>query len=255
MIILLIPVFDYYIYPFFKRINRPLKPLDKIIIGYGIIMIAMLIAALVEYYRLQKAAEPHDYYNEEARNNITPCQDINDYNPYEYRSYIAGDKDDAPLYCLQVCDDIDAETNLLALACIQCDNIPQQSHLSILYQIFQFGLIGTSEILASIPAYDFYFDESPTNMRSIAQAFNSLTVSLGMLSIIPLVLLVNINENNEWLPVNIDDGHLVYYFLVLAFVMIANMIYFYFISSGFVYKSDTIINNEINEKVDTIIYR
>ncbi len=62
------------------------------------------------------------------------------------------------------------------------------------------------------------------SMRSVSQAFNLVTTSIGSLLIVPLVYAVNSNPNDEWLPINLDDGHVTYYFIVLAFVMILDMV-------------------------------
>lgn len=47
----------------------------------------MLVAGFVEIARLQYAPSPGNYYDEDARNNITPCQSIDDFNPYNYQVY------------------------------------------------------------------------------------------------------------------------------------------------------------------------
>ena len=126
-----------------------------------------------------------DYYDESARNNCSPCQDIDDYNPYAYQNWASGGGDDEPAYCSQTCDGkisqsiemhapniiiqltitttfcvvIDASTGLLSLDCISCDVIPQTSALSVFWQIPQFSLIGISEILASITSLEFFYSQ------------------------------------------------------------------------------------------------
>lgn len=61
-------------------------------------------------------------------------------------------------------------------------------------------------------------------MRSVTQSFNLVTTSIGSLLIVPLVYLVNSNPNNEWLPANLNDGHVTYYFIVLAAIMILDIV-------------------------------
>ena len=75
-------------------------------------------------------------------------------------------------------------------------------------------------------------------MRSVCQSLNLLTNAIGTVLTIPLVLLVNINKNNEWLPVNLDTGHLVLYFLVLVVIMIGNLIYFYYVTANYEYRTE-----------------
>ena len=199
----------------------------------------MLVAAWVEIYRLRTAPAPGNYYDESARANITPCQSIDDYNPYEYQNWQAGLGDSEPLYCSQTCDQtviVDGQ-ELLSLDCISCEDIPQMSHMSIFWQIPQFMAVGLSEILASVASLEFFYTQAPMSMRSLIQALNLCTTAFGSFLVIPLVLLVNSNPKDEWLPENLDEGHLADYFVVLAALMAINLVYFYYISKDYTYKT------------------
>ncbi len=61
-------------------------------------------------------------------------------------------------------------------------------------------------------------------MRSVAQAVNLGTTAMGAFIIIPLVYLVNANVNDEWVPTNVDVGHLDWYFFLLAGLMSLNQV-------------------------------
>jgi len=56
-------------------------------------------------------------------------------------------------------------------------------------------------------------------MRSVSQALNLFTNAVGSWLTIPLTLLVNSDKSNEWISDNIDDGHLDWYFFLLATIM------------------------------------
>jgi hypothetical protein len=84
-IILLVPVFDQLVYPFCKRKGFQLTMLKKIGIGFIFALLAMVIAAIVEKARLDNAPTAGDYYDVNARNNISPCQSLDDYNPLRYQ--------------------------------------------------------------------------------------------------------------------------------------------------------------------------
>ena len=70
---------------------------------------------------------------------------------------------------------------------------------------------------------------------------NLFTNALGSWLTIPLTLLVNINANKEWIASNVDDGHLDYYFFLLAGLMAVAQIAFIVIGNGFIYADPQIL--------------
>ena len=72
-------------------------------------------------------------------------------------------------------------------------------------------------------------------MRSVTQSLNLATSAVGSFVVIPLLYIVNSNPHNEWVPVNVDDGHLDYYFLVLAALMGVNLVVFYYVATKYNY--------------------
>eukprot|EP01038_Epipyxis_sp_PR26KG_P011667 gene11667-15622_t len=238
-ILLLVPLFDGVVYPYFKKIGMPLTMLKKIGSGFFFAMLAMIVAALVEIYRQSLAPEPGYYDDVSARNNISPCQSIDDYNPYQYQDWQAGIGNvDKPQFCQQICDSFYVQQNitLLNMTCISCNLIPQTSKLSVFWQVPQFALIGISEILASITSLEFFYSQAPLAMRSVSQSLNLATTAVGSFLIIPLLLLVNSNPNDEWVPINIDTGHLDWYFFLLAALMLLTMVGFYYLARNYQYK-------------------
>lgn len=240
-ILLLVPVFDGYIYPYFKEKGYPMTMLVKIGCGFALASLGMVVAGGVEAARLAYAPTPGNYSDESARDNITPCQSLDDYNPYQYQDWYAGvDDTDKPAHCHQICNTTftlaGSTYTYLNLTCISCDNIPQMSGLSVFWQIFQFMILGTSEILASITSLEFFYSQAPTVMRSVSQSLNLATTALGSFMIIPLLYMVNANPDDEWVPMNLDDGHLDYYFFLLAGLMLLTLIFLYYMSLDYEYK-------------------
>lgn len=121
----------------------------------------MAAAAFLELYRLHHAPPPGDYYDTSARNNISPCQNLDNYNPYLYSDWFAGLTTTKPQNCGQSCDDVYTLQGVtyLNMTCIDCDNIPQVSNVSVLWQIIQFSLIGTAEILSSVASLEFFYSQ------------------------------------------------------------------------------------------------
>ena len=91
-ILTLLPIFDGYVYPYFKTKGRSgLTMLDKIGLGFVCMIMAMAVAGLVEMLRQSEKATAGDYTDEAARDNISPCQNLDDYNPFQYQQWDAGE--------------------------------------------------------------------------------------------------------------------------------------------------------------------
>jgi len=234
-IIILVPCFDMWIYPALHRSGFKVGLLTRMGWGFLFAAAAMAVAGFVETSRLHLARDPGDYYDTSARDNISPCFSLTDYNPYKYQDWYDGSSgapDDAPANCHTTCDTLDA--GRLSLLCISCDDIPQTSRLSIMAQVPQFLLIGVAEILASISSLEFFYGQSPASMRSVSQAVNLFTTALGSWMTIPLLYIVN-SGSSPWVPANLDDGHLNAYFFLLSGLMGLNILLLYYIAHGYVY--------------------
>lgn len=59
---------------------------------------------------------------------------------------------------------------------------------------------------------------------------------------IPLTILVNIDSNNEWVASNVDEGHLNYYFFLLAGLMFAAQLAFMYMSAGYSYADPEVLD-------------
>eukprot|EP00128_Syssomonas_multiformis_P005370 Colp12_sorted_trinity150504_noHs@20846 len=111
------------------------------------------------------------------------------------------------------------------------------SNIHIFWQIPQFVLIGISEIFASITSLEFFYSQAPHSMRSVSQALNLFTNALGSWLTIPLTLLVNADADSPWIASDVNDGHLDYYFYLLAGLMLIGLAVFVRLAYQFVYVS------------------
>jgi len=217
-ILVCVPMFDRFLFPWLKRQGLALSMQQKILIGFCIALVAMLVSGVVEVFRLRAVPAAGDYNDVAARDNISPCRNIDNYTPQLYLDYLADGASFQPANCRLApasepgCDVPPSE---LPLSCVECDDIPQMSRLSVLAQIPQFVLIGVSEIFASITSLEFFYSQAPANMRSVSQALNLLTSAIGSWVTIPLTLVVCLGPK-PWITTDINSGHLDSYFFLLS---------------------------------------
>lgn len=214
-------------------------------IGFVAASLSMVAAALVELARRKYSPPSGNFYDETAVSNISPCQDVGNFDPYRYQQWQAAilPSDAQPLHCTQTCDVTYYSPlysmPLLNLTCISCEDIPQTSSLSVLWQIPQYSLVGISEILASVTAIELFYSQAPPSLRSLCQALNTGSQALGAIALVPLIYAVNSGgPDSAWLPADLDEGHLDYYFFLLALIMIADLAILFVISANFPYKTE-----------------
>ncbi|XP_015893998.3 protein NRT1/ PTR FAMILY 8.3-like isoform X1 [Ziziphus jujuba] len=100
--------------------------------------------------------------------------------------------------------------------------------LSILWQIPQYVLLGSAEVFTFIGQHEFFYEQAPDAMRSLCSALSLLTNSLGnYLSSLILTIVSGITTEGGktgWIPDNLNEGHLDYFFWLLAGLSFLNMI-------------------------------
>ncbi|CAN6281618.1 unnamed protein product [Urochloa humidicola] len=111
--------------------------------------------------------------------------------------------------------------------------------LSIFWQIPQYFLVGLAEVFTFIGALEFFYDQSPDAMRSLCSALQLLTTAFGnYLSTFILTMVAYFTTrggNPGWIPDNLNEGHLDYFFWLLAGLSFLNLVV-YVICAG-KYKS------------------
>jgi peptide/histidine transporter 3/4 len=101
-------------------------------------------------------------------------------------------------------------------------------NLSIAWQLPQFMIIACSDVFCGIAQLEFFYSEAPTSMRSLCSAFSFLAMSLGYylnsMIISAIAVLSKSKGGQGWLPANLNDGHLDYYFWLWAGIGALNFI-------------------------------
>ena len=113
-----------------------------------------------------------------------------------------------------------------------CDAALPLSALSVWWQSPQYLLIGFGEVLASISAMDFFYAEAPESMRSVCQALNLFTVSLGSMVAAGVNMCLS-----GWISNDLNDGHLERVFFVVAAICGLLLAGFVRVAPGYVYKA------------------
>ncbi|WOL14197.1 protein NRT1/ PTR FAMILY 8.3-like [Canna indica] len=100
--------------------------------------------------------------------------------------------------------------------------------ISIFWQTPQYFLVGAAEVFTFIGSLEFFYDQSPDAMRSLCTAFSLLTTALGnYLSSFIVTVVTSLTTRGGkpgWIPDNLNEGHLDYYFWVLAGLSFANLL-------------------------------
>ncbi|OVA10972.1 Proton-dependent oligopeptide transporter family [Macleaya cordata] len=100
--------------------------------------------------------------------------------------------------------------------------------ISIFWQIPQYFLVGASEVFTFIGQLEFFYDQSPDAMRSLCSALSLLTTALGnYLSSLILTIVTSITTKGGkpgWIPDNLNQGHLDYFFWLLAGLSSLNLL-------------------------------
>uniref|UniRef100_A0A2P2J8K7 Peptide transporter n=2 Tax=Rhizophora mucronata TaxID=61149 RepID=A0A2P2J8K7_RHIMU len=115
--------------------------------------------------------------------------------------------------------------------------------LSILWQIPQYMLVGAAEVFTFIGQLEFFYEQSPDAMRSLCSALSLLTTSLGnyLSSFILTVVtyFTSVGGKAGWIPDNLNEGHLDYYFWLLAGLSFLNMLVYVVCAKKFKQKKAT----------------
>ncbi|KAG4162804.1 hypothetical protein ERO13_D01G136300v2 [Gossypium hirsutum] len=112
--------------------------------------------------------------------------------------------------------------------------------ISILWQIPQYFLLGAAEVCTFIGQLEFFYDQSPDAMRSLCSALSLLTTSLGnYLSSFILTLVTYFTTKGGqigWISDNLNEGHLDYFFWLLAGLSFFNMLVYTLCASRYKQK-------------------
>ena len=116
------------------------------------------------------------------------------------------------------------ETKTLSITST-CDSSVYISELSILWQLPQYLMIGATLVFTYVVSFEFFSSQAPKSMKGIIYSFNLLMIGFGYLTNTALSWIVDL-WRPQWIPDNLNDGHLEYFFFLMAAIMMLTILVF-----------------------------
>ncbi|CAN6288572.1 unnamed protein product [Urochloa humidicola] len=123
------------------------------------------------------------------------------------------------------------ETRRLAIA--EANGLKDQDvpvPISILWQVPVYLVHGAAAVFGGIGLTEFFYDEAPVNMRSLCAALGQLATAAGSYFssfILSIVAVATIRGGEPgWIPDNLNEGHLDYFFWMMAALSLLNLALF-----------------------------
>lgn len=114
------------------------------------------------------------------------------------------------------------------------------AQMGIAWLLPQYAVMAVSDASLSVGQMQFFYDQSPETMRGASTAFYFLSISLGNLINSQLVTLVasitSAGGRTGWLPPELDDGHLDYYFVLVVAITLLNFAVFVALAKNYTFK-------------------
>lgn len=110
------------------------------------------------------------------------------------------------------------------------------SSMSALWLVPQLTLIGLSEAFTVIAQVEFYYKEFPENMRSIGGSLSFVGLALSNYLSGFMVTVVHQLTGGKWLPEDLNEGRLDYFYFLVSALEAVNLGYFVVCSKWYKYK-------------------
>ncbi|XP_071735747.1 protein NRT1/ PTR FAMILY 8.3-like [Rutidosis leptorrhynchoides] len=115
--------------------------------------------------------------------------------------------------------------------------------MNIFWQAPQYVFLGAAEVFFFIGQLEFFYDQSPDAMRSLCSALSLLTTALGnYLSSFILTVVTYVTARGGspgWIPDNLNEGHLDYFFWLLAGLSFLNLVVYILCAKLYKSKADS----------------
>ncbi|CAA7039769.1 unnamed protein product [Microthlaspi erraticum] len=105
--------------------------------------------------------------------------------------------------------------------------------LSAMWLLPYMILGGIAEAFLSIAQNEFFYSELPTSMSSVATTLSGLGMAAASLVSSWIVTVVDAATHGSWITEDIDEGHLDYYYWLMASLSVLNVFYFLWCSKAY----------------------
>ncbi|KAF8689306.1 hypothetical protein HU200_042102 [Digitaria exilis] len=106
--------------------------------------------------------------------------------------------------------------------------------MSIMWQAPAFAVLGAGEVFTAVGILEFFYDQSPGGMKSLGTALAQLTIAAGNYlssAVIGAVAAVTTRGGEAgWIPDDLNEGHLDYFFWLMAALGVVNLLHFLYCS-------------------------
>ncbi|PON50529.1 Proton-dependent oligopeptide transporter [Parasponia andersonii] len=131
--------------------------------------------------------------------------------------------------------------------------------MSAMWLVPQHSLVGLAEAFNALGQIEFFFSQFPKSMASIAVALFTLGMGFGNLVGALILKIVddgtkNYNGGNmSWLPDNPNQGRYDYYYWLLTFLGLVNLLYYFFVSWAYGSCEERKIWDEEEEATEKVL--
>jgi peptide/histidine transporter 3/4 len=102
--------------------------------------------------------------------------------------------------------------------------------MSIVWQAPSFAVLGAAEVFSTSGVLEFFYDQSPGGMKSLGTSLALLTIAAGSYlnsAVLGVVAWATARGGAPgWIPDNLNEGHLDYFFWLMAALSVVNLLHF-----------------------------
>ncbi|KAG8088037.1 hypothetical protein GUJ93_ZPchr0010g8927 [Zizania palustris] len=115
-------------------------------------------------------------------------------------------------------------------ALVETRRLSAAAPLSIMWQAPSYTVLGAAKVFTSVGMLEFFYEQSPESMKSLSSALALLATAVasylnsGMLSVVAAITARG--GAAGWIPDNLDEGHLDYFFWMMAALSVLNLLLF-----------------------------